>query len=101
MKSTLLTLSAAFYLVFITSCNKPKISWAEKKADSLVAIMTLEEKIGQMSQVRHFADMQDGDVKTKFIGSVIHTDGPTPGETAEQWQQKMKALQDEALSTRL
>ena len=26
----------------------------EKKVDSLLAIMTLDEKIGQMSQVRHF-----------------------------------------------
>ncbi len=73
----------------------------EQKIDSLVAIMTLEEKIGQMTQVRHFSDIKEGDVASKFIGSVIHTNGPIPGETALQWQAKFIELQKEALSTRL
>lgn len=73
----------------------------ERKIDSLLALMTLEEKIGQMSQVRHFADIEEGDVASKFIGSVIHTDGPSPGEDAAAWQAKFTALQKEALSTRL
>ncbi|WP_298363727.1 glycoside hydrolase family 3 N-terminal domain-containing protein [uncultured Lutibacter sp.] len=73
----------------------------EHKIDSLLKLMTLEEKIGQMTQVRHFYDIKDGDVASKFIGSVIHTDGPTPGVTAEEWQSKFTKLQKEALSTRL
>ena len=73
----------------------------EQKIDSLLAMMTLEEKIGQMSQVRHFWDIQKGDVTSKFIGSVIHTDGPAPGKTAAEWQAKFTELQKEALSTRL
>jgi beta-glucosidase len=73
----------------------------EQKVDSLLALMTLEEKIGQMTQVRHFYDIQKDDVTSKFIGSVIHTDGPTPGESAEQWQVKFTELQKEALATRL
>jgi len=73
----------------------------ELKVDSLLQLMTLEEKIGQMSQVRHFTDIRDGDVRAKFIGSVIHTDGPTPGESAKEWQVRFKELQKEALSTRL
>ena len=73
----------------------------EQKIDSLLALMTLEEKLGQMSQVRHFADIEAGDVASKFIGSVIHTDGPTPGADAAAWQAKFTELQKEALSTRL
>ena len=73
----------------------------EKKVDSLLKLMTLEEKIGQMSQVRHFWDISKNDVATKFIGSVIHTQGINPGETAKEWQQKFINLQKEALSTRL
>lgn len=73
----------------------------EKKVDSLLAIMTLDEKIGQMSQVRHFADITDEDIATKFIGSVIHTQGPTPGEDAAGWQARFITLQKKALSTRL
>ena len=51
----------------------------ESKVDSLLALMTLDEKIGQMTQVRHFADLgSDNEIATKFIGSVIHTQGPNP-----------------------
>jgi beta-glucosidase len=73
----------------------------EEKVEALVAIMTLEEKIGQMSQVRHFADIAEEDITTKFIGSVIHTQGPSPGEGAHAWQAKFRSLQNRALSTRL
>jgi beta-glucosidase len=73
----------------------------ERKVEELLAKMTLEEKIGQMSQVRHFTDIKDNDVADKFIGSVIHTHGPVPGPKAEDWQAKFNILQKQALSTRL
>ncbi|MEM6525748.1 MAG: glycoside hydrolase family 3 N-terminal domain-containing protein [Bacteroidota bacterium] len=73
----------------------------EEKIDSLIGLMTIEEKIGQMTQVRHFSDIEGGDIKSRFIGSVIHTEGPLPGKTAEEWQAKFTELQEEALSTRL
>lgn len=73
----------------------------EQKVDSLLALMTLDEKIGQMSQVRHFDDIVDEDISSKFIGSVIHTQGPTPGADAKEWQDRFIELQKMALSTRL
>lgn len=73
----------------------------EKKIDSLLGIMTLDEKIGQMTQVRHFDDISEEDIASRFIGSIIHTQGPLPGETAAEWQAKFTALQEKALSTRL
>ena len=73
----------------------------EQKVESLLAKMTLEEKIGQMSQVRHFNDISENDIATKFIGSVIHTSGPVPGADARGWQTRFVELQNEALSTRL
>lgn len=73
----------------------------EQKVESLLAQMTLEEKIGQMTQVRHFDDISGEDVKTKYIGSIIHTQGPTPGNNATEWQAKFIELQKQALSTRL
>ncbi len=91
-------------LVVIICCNEMKVNketQIEQKVDSLLKKMTLEEKIGQMSQVRHFWDISDGDVANKFIGSVIHTQGVNPGETAKEWQAKFIKLQKEALSTRL
>lgn len=73
----------------------------EQRVDSLLARMTLEEKIGQMTQVRHFDDITPEDVKQKYIGSVIHTQGPLPGRDAAEWQAKFVGLQKLALSTRL
>lgn len=100
-------LTAVFAVLLIGSCtvedasNNGEAALVETKVDSLLAIMTLEEKIGQMSQVRHFWDIDTGDVRRKFIGSVIHTDGPVPGEDAAGWQARFRELQEEALSTRL
>lgn len=73
----------------------------EEQIEALLSQMTLEEKIGQMTQVRHFDDVSEADIQTKFIGSVIHTQGPLPGENAIEWQEKFTALQKQALATRL
>jgi beta-glucosidase len=73
----------------------------EQKVESILAQMTLEEKIGQMSQIRHFEENADKDITSKFIGSVIHTQGETPGQDAATWQARFRELQELALSTRL
>lgn len=73
----------------------------EKRIDSVLSLMTLEEKIGQMTQVRHFWDIEEGDVQSKHIGSVIHTEGPVPGALADDWQRKFRSLQKQAISGRL
>ena len=73
----------------------------EQKVDSLLSLMTWDEKIGQMSQVRHFDDIIDDDISSKYIGSVIHTQGPTPGKDAADWQARFVTLQNKALATRL
>jgi len=73
----------------------------EQKVESLLSQMTLEEKIGQMTQVRHFDDITIDEIQSKFIGSIIHTQGPTPGNDATEWQAKFTELQKLALSTRL
>jgi beta-glucosidase len=76
----------------------PKIA---HKIDALMDQMTLDEKIGQMTQVRHFDDITMEEINTKFIGSVIHTQGPIPGIDASEWQTKFTAMQEQALSTKL
>lgn len=94
-------------IAFLSSCTNEAQKQSnqefiiEKQVDSLVSLMNLEEKIGQMTQVRHFADVTDEEIATKFIGSVIHTSGPNPGEDAAGWQARFTVLQKQALSTRL
>ena len=89
--------------VFCPSCKPGKSREAiiEQRVDDLLAKMTLKEKIGQMSMVRHFDGEIENDIGEKFIGAVIHSQGPLPGEDAAAWQARFKELQKRALSTRL
>ena len=91
-------------LIGIGCNNEMKVSskaQIEQKVEALLELMTLEEKIGQMSQIRHFEESVDKHVTEKFIGSIIHTQGPNPGKTALGWQKRFIKLQKKALSTRL
>lgn len=105
MKNNCYTYLVCCFLLIGFSCTKEvkisKEAVIEQKVDSLLKLMTLEEKIGQMSQIRHFDANADEAVYSKFIGSIIHTQGPNPGKTALDWQNRFIALQKIALSTRL
>lgn len=97
-----------FGILFLGACRNAKSTISliqnadiEVQVETLMAKMTLEEKIGQMSQVRHFWDIESGDVTKKHIGSIIHTEGPLPGQDAAEWQARFRVLQEEALATRL
>ena len=71
----------------------------ERKVDSLLALMTLDEKIGQMIQANRQALTADDDVRTLFLGSLF-AGAPNP-VTALNWANMVDALQDKALTTRL
>ena len=97
-------LICCFLLAGIICFNEIKVSnesQIEQKVDALLKLMTLEEKIGQMSQIRHFEAAADVHIVEKFIGSIIHTQGPNPGNTALDWQNRFVKLQKKALTTRL
>ena len=83
-----------------TTVTDPNIE-IERKVDSILALMTLDEKIGQMTQLRHFDENAEDAITNHYLGSIIHTDGPSPGEDAVAWQRKFMELQKLALSTRL
>ncbi len=98
-----LSLFAGVLAILVSSCN-PGLSEAElreQKIDSLLSQMTLDEKIGQMTQIRHFDEFTDEDLTSGGVGSIIHTDGPTPGNSAREWQARFIELQKKALSSRL
>ena len=103
-KNDIAYLICCLLLVCVICCNEMianKEIQIEQKVDSLLRLMTLEEKIGEMSQIRHFEESADVHITEKFIGSIIHTQGPKPGETALDWQNRFVELQKRALSTRL
>ncbi|KAF3639032.1 hypothetical protein T459_28423 [Capsicum annuum] len=68
----------------------------------LMKRMTLEEKIGQMTQIERKVATPDV-VKQNFIGSVLSGGGsvPAPKATAEVWTNMVDGIQKGALSTRL
>src|SRR5688572_3736391 len=73
----------------------------EKRIDDLVARMTLDEKIGQMTQVEKNS-IKPGDITKYFIGSILSGGGGSPEENTPQgWYAMVEGFQKEALATRL
>ena len=96
---------------FTTGCSKTEESAPVKKfsdydsqVKALLAQMTLEEKIGQMTQPEHRPLMANpGDIQKYFIGSVLSggNDDPKEGNTLEAWTNVYDEVQSEAIKTRL
>ncbi|KAG9138534.1 hypothetical protein Leryth_012884 [Lithospermum erythrorhizon] len=79
----------------------PKMSLSVRIKD-LMKRMTLEEKIGQMTQIER--KVATPEVMSKyFIGSVLSGGGsvPSPKATAETWVNMVNEIQKDSLSTRL
>ena len=68
---------------------------------ALLQEMTLDEKIGQMTQSVWHNNVSPEIIRDKTIGSIIHTQGPTPGPDAMDWINKFNEFQSRALETRL
>ncbi len=73
----------------------------EEMVEALIQEMDLDEKIGQMTQSVWHNGVSPKIIRQKNIGSIIHTDGPTPGPNAMDWADKFDEFQAEALKTRL
>lgn len=73
----------------------------EARVEDLLARMTLEEKIGQMTQVEKFS-IAPGDITKYYIGSILSGGGGSPEEnTPQAWYAMVEGFQQEALETRL
>ena len=73
----------------------------EERVADLLSRMTLEEKIGQMTQLEK-GSVKSGDVRTLSLGSVLSGGGGSPRpNTPAAWADMIDGFQDEALSTRL
>src|SRR5260221_7673944 len=105
----LITLLCCFYQMNAQNKNANLL-----KAQALVKQMTLEEKVGQMTQVTHAVvakggwGNQDGALDPAAlkkavvdykVGSIINT--TAHALSAEQWQEDIKEIQDEVKNTRL
>jgi beta-glucosidase len=74
-----------------------------RRVADLLGRMTLEEKVGQMTQAERGAVTDDPSlVATRLLGSVLSGGGSTPAEnTPEAWADMVDTFQAQALTTRL
>jgi beta-glucosidase len=71
------------------------------RVEDLLKRMTLDEKIGQMTQLEK-GSARPGTVREFFLGSVLSGGGGSPNPNmADAWADMVDAFQDEALQTRL
>src|SRR5512145_613725 len=99
---------ASFRLVAIplaVSVSLVAASAADKslaQAKALLDKMTLDEKIGQMTQVDLLALKDKSEVQKYFLGSMLSGGGSDPKDnTAQTWRKTIDELQAESLKTRL
>src|SRR5215207_10415831 len=83
--------------VIYTDPSRP----TEQRIDDLLSRMTLDEKIGQMTQVEKNS-IKPGDITKYYIGSILSGGGGSPEEnTSKGWYAMVEAFQKEALATHL
>jgi len=73
----------------------------DEKVEALLGQMTLDEKIGQMTQSIWHNGVSPRVIRKKKIGSIIQTDGPVPGDGAMDWINTFDEFQQQAMKTRL
>ncbi|MGA3190399.1 MAG: glycoside hydrolase family 3 N-terminal domain-containing protein [Bryobacteraceae bacterium] len=79
------------------------LSSFDAKAKELLARMTLDEKIGQMTQADQAFIKDPSDIETYFLGSVFSggDSDPKDGNSREAWINLAASIQAHALKTRL
>jgi beta-glucosidase len=91
------TTSIDLGLVIYTAVSQP----IEARVEDLLKRMSLNEKIGQMTQVEKNS-IAPGDITKYFIGSILSGGGGSPASnTPQDWYTMVEGFQNEALATRL
>jgi len=93
-------------ILIISACSTAPVGLSayDSQAEELLGKMTLEEKIGQMTQPEQDRVLANpGDMQKYFIGSVLSGGGsdPAEGNTLEAWTDLYDKVQAEAMKTRL
>jgi len=74
----------------------------DERVDDLLSQMTLDEKVGQMTQAERSALRSTSDIKTYFLGSLLSGGGSAPAiNTPVAWADMYDGFQAYALQTRL
>jgi len=87
----------------LTSRSSRRLSSQDPKIRPIIAGMTLEEKIGQMTQAEQNALKNETDIETYFLGSLLSggSSDPKAGNSLGAWTDMYEGYQKRALKTRL
>jgi len=91
-------------VILLQAASSPKpLSSFDAQVKPIVAKMTLDEKIGQMTQPDQEFVADPSDVATLFLGSVLSGGGSDPkeGNSLEAWTNMYDRFQQQSLKTRL
>jgi beta-glucosidase len=99
----LLSICGAVALLCSAAGNTKKLSSFDPQVNALLAKMTLDEKIGQMTQPDQSFLKADSDIEKYFLGSVLSggDSDPKAGNTLEAWTDLYDRYQKHAVKTRL
>jgi beta-glucosidase len=88
--------------VFLTATAVAQIPGPDPRVETLLSQMTLDEKVGQMTQVDMNALKKPSDIKKYFLGSMLSGGSSDPSNNLpETWLQAVNGYQAQALQTRL
>jgi beta-glucosidase len=111
-KKIIIICALSFYSVSWSQSSNAQSAAINAKVSQLISKMTLEEKVGQMTQITvtlfekqgakgvfDLEKLKDG-IQNHHIGSILNV--PNPGApTLQKWQETMNAISNEANKTRL
>ncbi len=110
MKKLFFIFCCAMIILFVSSGrtlsasarNKP-LSFYDPQVKELLSKMTLDEKIGQMTQAEHGGLKDITDIEKYYLGSVLSGGGadPNQGNSLSAWTDLYDSYQKRALKTRL
>lgn len=108
MKTIILKINLALIILFSFACtddssnNIDQPQSIDDKVETLLQQMTLDEKIGQMTQVDRAYLKSIEDIKTYYLGSLLSGGGSAPEDNSPQgWADMYDDYQSIALQTRL
>ena len=95
-------------LIMLWSCKEEpsspndQLPSVSERVNSLLSQMSLDEKIGQMTQAERGALQNITDIKTYYLGSLLSGGGSAPStNSAQAWADMYDYFQNFALQTRL
>lgn len=108
MKNLIVKINFVLIILFSFACTDDSNNTIDQpqsideKVESLLQQMTLDEKIGQMTEVDRAYLKSIEDIKTYFLGSLLSGGGSAPPDNTPQgWADMYDSYQSVALQTRL